>query len=105
MASDVEVDRAALEHAGWVLEDALGRYRAHLEDAWRRDTGVEDPCGRTQLRVLLEDAIGGALMAARAQVDAGVAVTDRLRTIGASFSDLDASLGAGWQRDYVTDLA
>lgn len=105
MATDVEVDRAALEHAAWVLGDALSRCRMHLEDAWRRDTGVENPCGRTQLRVMLEDAIGGALMSARADLDDGFATTEQLQEIGRSFAELDASLGTGWDRDYAADLA
>lgn len=105
MASDVEVDRAALEHAAWVLGDALARCRMHLEDAWRRDTGVANPCGRTQLRVMLEDAIGGALMSARAGLDDGVATTAQLLEISRSFAELDASLGTGWDREDAAHLA
>lgn len=105
MATDVEIDRSSLEHAILVLANALGRCGAGLEDAWRRDTGVENPCGRTQLRVMLENAIGRALMSSRTQIDDGLATTDRLHEIRRSFAALDASLGTGRDREHAADLA
>jgi hypothetical protein len=53
---DVEIDRYALESAKMTLDQALLEYRMKAEDAWRRDTGIGDPCGRDALRDLADDA-------------------------------------------------
>jgi len=105
VARDVDIDRAQLEQAALILDGALGGYRAHIEDTWRRDTGVGDPCGRTLLRVMLENAIGAALVRARTETDDGLQLGEQLRTIVDSFASLDASLGDGWDADYVADLS
>lgn len=105
MSADVQIDRQALEQAKLLLDQAMGSYRAYAEDTWRRDTGVDNPCGRTLLRVALENAIGAALMRTRVETDAGVALSAQLQTILDSFDALDVSLGSGWDRDYVADLS
>lgn len=105
MSNDVAVDRSALERARLLLDGSLGLYRAYAEDTWRRDTGVANPCGRTLLRVALEDAVGAALTRVRVETDAGVRLSGQLQTILDSFADLDVSLGSGWDRDYVSDLS
>ncbi|WP_127819442.1 hypothetical protein [Microbacterium sp. CPCC 204701] len=102
---DVEIDRHALESAKMVLDQALLSYRMRAEDAWRRDTGIGDPCGRTLLRVMAENAIGAALMRARSEDEDAVAVSARLLDILESFTELDVSLSADWDRGYVADLA
>lgn len=102
---DVEIDRYALESAKLVLDQALLSYRMMAEDAWRRDTGIGDPCGRTLLRVLAEDAIGAALMRVRSEDEDAVAVSAQLFDILQSFRALDVSLSARWDRGYVADLA
>jgi hypothetical protein len=102
---DVEIDRRALEGAKLVLDQALLNCRLQAEDAWRRDTGIGDPCGRTLLRVMVENAIGAALMRLRAEDEDAVAVSTQLLTILQSFTELDVSLTAGWDRGYVTDLS
>ena len=104
MADDVAIDRTALEQAQLILSGAVGDYSAYAEDIWRRDTGVDNPCGRTQLRVAMENALGAVLMRVRRDVDDGLAVAASLATIVETFAALDASLGAGWDRGYVADL-
>jgi hypothetical protein len=105
MADDVEIDRAALEQAKMLLDGSMGSYRAYAEDTWRRDTGVENPCGRTHLRVALENALGAALMRTRAETDAGLDLSSQVQSIIDSFEALDVSLGSGWDGDYVADLS
>ena len=102
---DVEIDRYALESAKLVLDQALLNYRAKAEDAWRRDTGIGDPCGRTLLRVMVENAVGAALMRVTAEDDDAIVVSAQLLDILDSFTELDVSLSADWDRDYVADLA
>ncbi|MCP2635285.1 hypothetical protein K0817_001725 [Microbacterium sp. HD4P20] len=102
---DVEIDRYALESAKATLDQALLAYRMKAEDAWRRDTGIGDPCGRTLLRVMTENAVGAALMRVTAEDEDAVAVSAELLDILGSFTELDVSLSDGWDRDYVADLA
>lgn len=102
---DVEIDRFALESAKMLLDQSLLQYRMRAEDTWRRDTGIGDPCGRTLLRVMVENAIGSALMRVRAEDDDAVVVSAQLTNIVESFDALDVSLGEGWDRDYVADLS
>ena len=103
--ADVEIDRLALESAKAVLDRALMGYRTKAEDAWRRDTGVGDPCGRTLLRVMLENAVGAALMRVRSENDDAAAVSAQLLGILDSFTTLDLSLSEEWDRGFVADLA
>lgn len=105
MADDIEIDRTALEQAKLVLDSAIGSYRMYAEDTWQRDTGVDNPCGRTHLRVALENAVGAALMRTRVETDAGLGLSTQLQLILDSFASLDVSLGSGWDRDYVSDLS
>jgi len=102
---DVEIDRHELASANMTLDQALLSYRMRAEDAWRRDTGIGDPCGRTLLRVMAENAVGAALMRVRSEDEDAVAVSAQLLDILESFTQLDVSLTAGWDRDYVADLA
>lgn len=102
---DVEIDRYALESAKMTLDQALLNYRAKAEDAWRRDTGIGDPCGRTLLRVMVENAVGAALMRVTAEDEDAIVVSAQLLDILDSFTELDVSLSADWDRDYVADLA
>lgn len=102
---DVEIDRFALENAKAVLDLALLNYRMKAEDAWRRDTGVGDPCGRTLLRVMLENAVGAALVRVRSEDDDAAAVSAQLLGILDSFTTLDVSLSEEWDRDFVADLS
>lgn len=104
MPSDVAIDQTALEQAIVVTESELGTYSAYANDLWRRDTGVGNPVGRTALRVMLESAMGQALMRIQAETEAGLGVTGRLREVVTSFEELDASLSSGWDVDYVADL-
>lgn len=108
--SDVEVDRTALEAAFLALTSSLGDYGMHAEDAWRRETGVGNPAGRTNLRVALEGAIGDVAVHVRNERDAGFAVRDRLEAILEQFTALDVSMGidgspgSGWDRDFADAL-
>ncbi|MGW9158920.1 MULTISPECIES: hypothetical protein [unclassified Microbacterium] len=103
--SDVEIDKQALEGAILQIGQSVGDYVTYANDVAARDTGVGNPVGRTGLRVMLENALGQAMLEARAQHLAGIGITDRLTTINASFEDLDVSLGSGWDADYVSDLS
>jgi len=105
MAHDVEIDRGALEQAKLTLGHAVANYGAYAEDSWRRDTGIANPCGRTHLRVALENALGALLMDVRADTDDGVVLSDDLQIVLDAFVELDASLGKGWNHDYVADLS
>ena len=102
---DVEIDRQALESAKMVLDQSLLMYRMQAEDAWRRDTGIGNPCGRTLLRVMAENAIGAALTRVQAEDADAVAVSTQLVSIIDAFTELDVSLTAKWDREYVTDLS
>lgn len=102
---DVEIDRYALESAKMTLDQALLEYRMKAEDAWRRDTGIGDPCGRPLLRVMAENAVGAALMRVRGEDEDAVTVSAQLLDILESFTELDVSLSGGWDRDYVADLS
>lgn len=103
--SDVEIDKLALEGAILLIDSSMGNYVSYANDIWQRDTGVGNPAGRTSLRVMLESVLGEASLDARAQHLAGIGITDRLKQINDSFTDLDVSMGKGWDDDYVTDLA
>ncbi|UPL14641.1 hypothetical protein KV396_09185 [Microbacterium galbinum] len=103
--SDVEIDKAALEGAILQIDLSIGNYVMYANDIWARDTGVGNPVGRTSLRVMLENALGQASMEAKAQHLDGIAIGDRLKSINDSFDDLDVSLGAGWDSDYVADFS
>lgn len=105
MENDVAIDRAALEQAKIVLGSSMGQYGLYAEDTWRRDTGIGNPCGRTLLRVALENALGEALMRVRGHVDEGGELASGLQTVLDSFADLDATLGEGWNRDDVADFS
>ena len=102
---DVEIDRSALENAKMVLDQALLSYRMQAEDAWRRDTGIGDPCGRTLLRVTAENAIGAALMRVTTEDADAAAVSAQLLSILQAFTELDVSLTADWDREYVAHLS
>lgn len=103
--SDVEIDKRALEGAVLQISFSVGDYVMYANDIAARDTGVGNPAGRTGLRVMLENALGQAMLEARAQHLAGIGITDRLTSINESFEDLDVSLGSGWDVDYVADLS
>lgn len=103
--SDVEIDKQALEGAILQIGSFVGDYVVYANDIAARDTGVGNPVGRTSLRVMLENALGQAMLDARAQHLAAVGITDRLMAINESFEDLDVSLGSGWDVDYVADLS
>jgi hypothetical protein len=103
--SDVEIDKQALEGAILQIGLSVGDYVVYANDIAARDTGVGNPVGRTGLRVMLENALGQAMLEARAQHLAGIGITDRLTAISESFEDLDVSLGNGWDVDYVADLS
>lgn len=103
--NDVAIDRSALEQAKLVLDAAIGNYSVYAEDTWRRDTGIGDPCGRTHLRVALENTLGAALARIRSDVDDAHALAAGLQSVLDAFTELDASLGKGWNRDYVADLS
>ncbi len=105
MADDVAIHRGALAQAKLILDHAVGDYGAYAEDSWRRDTGIANPCGRTHLRVALEDALGAVLMNVRAELDDGFALSGAVQAVLDAFAELDASLGEGWNDDYVADLA
>ena len=105
MANDVAIDRGALDQAKLILDHAVGTYGAYAEDCWRRDTGIADPCGRTHLRVALENALGGLLMNVRGELDDALALSTEVQAVLDSFAELDASLGEGWDHGYVADLA
>lgn len=103
--SDVEIDKAALEGAIVQIAANVGDYTAYATDVAVRDTGVGNPIGRTGLRVMLENALGQAMLEARAQQLTGVGITDRLSGINSSFTDLDVRMSSGWDADYVADFA
>lgn len=103
--SDVEIDKQALEGAILQIGMSVGEYVMYANDIAARDTGVGNPVGRTGLRVMLENALGRAMLEARAQHLAGIGITDRLTSINGSFEDLDVSLSSGWDADYVADLS
>jgi len=103
--NDVAIDRTALEQAKIILGASIGQYGLYAEDTWRRDTGIGNPCGRTLLRVALENALGEALMRVRGDVADGDELAAGLQTVLDAFADLDATLGRGWNRDDVADLA
>lgn len=102
---DVEIDRHALEGAKRALDRAALSYRLGAEEAWQRDTGIGDPCGRTLLRVMAENAVGATLMRVRSENEDALAVSAQLADILESFTELDVSLSADWDRDYAADLA
>lgn len=95
---DVEIDRAALQSAGMSVGLSTMAYHGGAATTWAGDTGVENPCGRTTLRVMLENAIGAARMTVRAQSGRSVALQQHLVEIVDAFDELDASLGTGWNR-------
>lgn len=104
MEDDVAIDRTALAQARFFVEGAIGRYGLYAEDAWARDTGIENPCGRVHLRVALENALGAVLMRVRAEIEDGNGLATGLQTVIDSFEELDASLGRGWNREDVAGL-
>lgn len=103
--SDVEIDKAALEGAIINVGATMGNYVVYANDIWARDTGVGNPAGRTALRVMLENVLGQASLEARSHHESSIGITQRLATINDSFEDLDVSMGAGWDADYVADFA
>lgn len=103
--ADVEIDKQALEGAIVQIGSAIGEYVMYANDIAARDTGVGNPVGRTGLRVMLENALGQAMLEARAQHLASIGISDRLMRINESFEDLDVSLSSGWDIDYVADFA
>ncbi|MGV8883281.1 MAG: hypothetical protein ACOH19_14125 [Rhodoglobus sp.] len=103
--SDIMIDKLALENAVLRIDYSTEQYAYYAENIWARDTGVGNPVGRTNLRVMLESVIGEAILDARAQRLVGTGICDRLTSIDDSFVELDVSLGKGWDDDYVADLA
>lgn len=96
--SDVDVDRAALQGAALTVSTATMSYHGSAVSAWVAETGVGNPCGRTSLRVMLENAIGAIRMDARTHAVSALEVQQRLVDIVQAFDDLDVALGAGWDR-------
>lgn len=103
--ADVQVDQESLDYARYLVEDAYTRYQAQAETAGSAETGVGNPVGRPQLRVALENAIGEVLRNVRRNRESAEAVKVRIADIVTRFAELDASLGKGWDADYVDDIS
>lgn len=104
MATGVQVDQEALDYARYLLEDSYLRFQACAEES-AAETGVGDPVGRTELRVTLENAVGEVVRHVRRHRRSAEGVGVLLVDIVTRFAELDASLGKGWDADYVDVFA
>lgn len=105
MTTDVQVDQEDLDYARYLLEDAYLRFQARAEESEGAETGVGNPAGRAELRVALENAVGEVVRNVRRNRQSAEAVKVLIADIVTRFAELDASLGKGWDSDYVDDLS